>query len=318
MRTTADVRPAGQASPPAAGTRSVEEQLQEILSRIEPLGAMELRLLEAQGTVLVEAVDILPAGARLGATQLGLLAALGHERVLVRPRPRVIVVSLSDGEDEAAAVANGCLIAAAASEAGALPFRLDGVPARPAELREAVEDQLVRADMVVIAGGVGPSGRSVVEAGLARLGSVEYAEIAMSPGGAEGFGSVGAHGAPVYALPGDATGAYVAFETFVRPAIRRMLASPPALRRLVRAVLLEGLEADEVRTFVPAFLDVADGRYVVRPVQLGGGQSSGLAEPYARLARCNALVSLPPRTSGTPGMSAGATAEVVVLDDSLP
>src|SRR3954462_11061989 len=45
------------------------------------------------GEDVVVGTTVLSAGAHLGAAQIGLLAAVGRERVSVRPRPRVVVLS---------------------------------------------------------------------------------------------------------------------------------------------------------------------------------------------------------------------------------
>lgn len=313
----------------SAGVHAVEAHLEAILSASPPLAPMELRLLEAHGMVLSDPVEDLPAGARLGATQVSLLAAMGHERVLVRPRPRLIVITLAAQESLEHPVPDplGHLLAAAAAEAGALPFRVGVVAADPRQLREAVEDQLLRADVVVISGGVRGMGRTVVEAALAPLGPVRFTAVAMIPGGSQGTGAVTVSGAPVFVLPEDPAGAYVSFELFVRPAIRSMLACPPTLRRLVRAALLTpvavaalsvGPDDPPARMLVPALIEVADERYVVRPVPLGPSASPDLAV-LEQLAGCNALISLPTeKRAGKDAYTTGETVEVVVLDDALP
>ena len=57
----------------------------------------------------------------------------------------------------------------------------------------------------------------------------------MSPGTMHGFGTIGPDVTPVFGLPGDAVGAQVSFEAFVRPALRRMLGVPQLHRPLVSA-----------------------------------------------------------------------------------
>lgn len=103
------------------------------------------------------------AGTIIGAAQVGLLAAVGRERVLVHPRPRLSVLSVG-GElvDISRTPGNGQVydvnsyaLAAAGRDAGAEVNRVGIVSTDPKQLREVVEGQLGRAEAVVIAGAVG-------------------------------------------------------------------------------------------------------------------------------------------------------------------
>jgi molybdopterin molybdotransferase len=321
--------------------RSVEDQLDGVLAGLEPLAPLELRLLDAYGCVLVEGVSsvprqsaspenglsgaagpsagVLPEGARLGATQVGLLAGLGYERVRVRPHPRVVVLSLgrelvepgTQVEHEQQVLdANSYLLAAAAQEAGAVAFRVGIVPVDPRALLDAVEDQLLRADLVLLSGAISPEVRPVVEAALSRLGTVSFTDVALEPGQVQGMGRIGPHGTPVFLLSADPTSAYISFEVFVRPVIRKLLGAAPLHRRLVRAVCLEPLSvAAAPRTYLPGWLDVADGRYVVRPA---GGAGT---PPLAALAHCNALIVVSEEDGE---VSAGGSVLVAVLHEAMP
>ncbi|MFM8600135.1 MAG: gephyrin-like molybdotransferase Glp, partial [Mycobacterium sp.] len=103
------------------------------------------------------------AGAIIGPAQVGLLAAVGRERVLVHPRPRVAVMSVG-GElvDISRTPGNGQVydvnsyaLAAAARDAGAEATRIGIVSTEPKELREVVESQINRVEVLLIAGAVG-------------------------------------------------------------------------------------------------------------------------------------------------------------------
>src|SRR6478752_10280459 len=103
------------------------------------------------------------AGTIIGPAQVGLLAAVGRERVLVHPRPRLSVMSVggelvdvsrSPGNGQVYDV-NSYALAAAGRDAGAEVTRVGIVDNDPKKLREAVEGQLSRAEIVVIAGAVG-------------------------------------------------------------------------------------------------------------------------------------------------------------------
>lgn len=318
-----------QGTAPGPVLRSVEEQVAEVLAGVHPLAPMELRLLDAHGCTLAHpvAADVphaepgaggrhrLPEGARLGALQIGMLASVGLERVAVHPRPRVVVLAMGDelaepGSPEGVWDADSHVLAAAAREAGAVAFRTGTVADDARAVLHAVEDELLRADAVVVSGAGGPRARPQVEAALARLGKISYAEVAMSPGGVVGWGRVGSAGTPVFLLPGEPAAAYVSFEMFVRPAIRRLLGSAPHQRRLVRAVSLDPLHTDAGRrSYLPGWLEVGDGRYVVR------GYPGRDTPAWAEYARCNALIVVP-EDSGD--VASGTSVLVMVLEEGLP
>jgi molybdopterin molybdotransferase len=257
---------------------------------------------------------VLTKGTSLGAPQIGLLAAIGRARVLIRPRPRVVIFSTGNelvdvGVEPGPAQlneSNSYTLAAATREAGAIAYRVGIVPDDPTKLMSLIEDQLVRADLVVTTGGVSAGAYDTVKAVLSRLGTVEFLKVAMQPGMPQGFGRVGPDSTPIFTLPGNPVSAYVSFEVFVRPAIRRMLGVEPLYRPLVRARLAQPInKAEGKRSYVRARLDVNDGAYVVTPV---GGMGSHLV---ADLALANAFIVAPERVTEIP---IGATVSVMMLE----
>ena len=239
---------------------------------------------------------VLPSGTHLGATQIGLLAAVGRERVLARPRPRVVVLSTgSELVDPGTPLtagkipdSNSTLLTAAARESGAIAFRVGIVPDDPRVLLDTLEDQLIRADLVLTSGGVSVGAYDVVKEAIGRLGEVRFDRVAMQPGMPQGFGVIGPDRTPFFGLPGNPVSAYVSFEVFVRPALRRMLGVEPIHRPTVRARLATPLTSPPgKRTFARARMTVEDGTYVVTPV---GGSGSHL---IASLAQANAFAIVP-------------------------
>ncbi|WP_121194949.1 molybdotransferase-like divisome protein Glp [Motilibacter peucedani] len=258
---------------------------------------------------------VLTAGTRLGPAHVALLAAVGRSRALVRPRPRVVMVSTGSELVEAGAVpghgqipdANGPGLTAAAREAGAVVFRVGIVPDDPRVLLDTIEDQLVRADLVVTTGGVSAGAYDVVKEVLSRLGTVEFGPVAMQPGKPQGFGTVGPDATPIFTLPGNPVSAFVSFEVFVRPAIRRMLGVEPLHRPMVSAECTEALDSRAgVRQFLRGSLTERDGRLVVEPSP--GGPGSHLV---ASLAKANCLLVV---GEDVTHVAAGEQVPVMVLE----
>ncbi|MGE2721507.1 gephyrin-like molybdotransferase Glp [Mycolicibacterium celeriflavum] len=240
------------------------------------------------------------AGTIIGPAQVGLLAAVGRERVLVHPRPRLSVmcvggelvdISRTPGNGQVYDV-NSYALAAAGRDAGAEVNRVGIVDTDPKKLREVVEGQLNRAEVVVIAGAVGGAAAEGVRAVLSELGEMEVTRIAMHPGSVQGFGQLGRDGVPVFLLPANPVSALVVFEVMVRPLIRLSLGKRQAHRRVVQARTLSPIESVGGRTgYLRGQLmrDQDTGEYLVQA--LGG--APGASHLLATLAEANCLVIVP-------------------------
>ena len=257
---------------------------------------------------------VLTRGTALGSANIGLAAAIGRNRVLVRPRPRVVVVSTGSELVEPGAPmgsgqiadANSFALTAAAIEAGALAYRVGIVPDEARTLLSTLEDQLVRADVLITSGGVSVGAYDVVKEVLSRIGTVQFDKVAMQPGMPQGFGTIGPDDTPIFALPGNPVSALVSFEVFVRPALRRMIGAEPLQRPRVSAVTTESFSSPEgKRSFVRVHLSVRKGAHVVTPVS---GPGSHL---LAGMARANALVVVPEQVVQ---VAAGEPVTVLLLE----
>jgi molybdopterin molybdotransferase len=253
-------------------------------------------------------------GTVLGPRHLGLLASVGRAGVRTRPRPRVVVISTGSelrepgqplGHDSIYD-GNSFLLAAAARRAGAIAYRVGIVPDEPRAFLDALNDQLVRADLVVTSGGVSQGDYDVVKEALRPLGSVWFGGVAMQPGKPQGFGHVGEDSTPIFALPGNPVSSYVSFEVFVLPAIRRMMGRLPYRRPLVRALCGQGFSsAPGKQQFVRSRFEIdAKGAHVA-PV---GGHGSHL---MGDLSEANALIVVPEDVTS---VGAGEHVQVLVLD----
>ena len=280
------------------------------ITRVPDAGAYVRRV----GEDVAAGETVLTAGTHLGAAQIGIAAAVGRARLTVRPRPRVVVVSTGSELVEAGqplspgriADSNSPALTAAAIEAGAIAYRVGIVPDDPRTLASTLEDQLVRADVLVTSGGVSVGAYDVVKEVLSRLGTVQFDKVAMQPGMPQGFGTIGPDATPVFGLPGNPVSALVSFEAFVRPALRKMLGATPLERPRVRAVAGTALRAPAGKAaFLRVLLEVRSGAYVVTPVS---GAGSHL---LAGMARANALAIVP---VGVEEIAAGDPVDVLVLE----
>ncbi|GFN04621.1 hypothetical protein Smic_31770 [Streptomyces microflavus] len=276
------------------------------------------RSVEAGAHVRERGSDVKPgdlalrAGSIVGPPQIGLLAAIGCATVVVRPRPRVVVLStgselVQPGEELTGGQiydSNSFALTAAARDAGAIAYRVGAVTDDAETLRATIEDQLIRADVIVTTGGVSVGAYDVVKEALSSVGDedepgsgIDFRKLAMQPGKPQGFGSIGPDHTPLLALPGNPVSSYVSFELFVRPAIRALMGLPDLHRPTVRAVL----SVDKALTSPAGRRQFLRGTYdeetgTVTPV---GGSGSHL---IAALAQADALIVLPEdTTSAEPG-----------------
>jgi molybdopterin molybdotransferase len=298
--------------PPGSGTRAGGAHRGVRVFRTAAPG----RHIRVRGSDVSPGEQALAAGTVLGPPQIALLAAIGRASVRVRPRPRVVVVSTGSelvppGEQLGPGRihdSNSYMLTAAALDAGAVAHRVGAVSDRPEALRAALDDQLVRADLVVTSGGVSVGAYDVVKEALSDAG-VDFRSLAMQPGKPQGFGFVGGAASgrrvPLVALPGNPVSAYVSFEVFVRPAIRTLMGLQPVHRRTVRAACAGGVASSPKarRQYLRGRYDPAAG--TVTPV---GGAGSHLV---GALARANALIVVP---EDTVAVAAGAEVDVVVLE----
>ncbi|MDQ1685697.1 MAG: molybdopterin molybdotransferase [Frankiaceae bacterium] len=301
--------------PPGADTVVPQEWTDEGLAQVVIRKSATIgQHVRRAGEDVTPGTTVLTEGTHLGATQIGLLAAVGRDRVLARPRPRVVVLSTgSELVDPGQPLtygkipdANSALLTTAAHEAGAIAFRVGIVPDDPRQLLDTLEDQLIRADLVLTSGGVSVGAYDVVKDALGRLGTVAFDRIAMQPGMPQGFGRIGPDDTPFFGLPGNPVSAYVSFEVFVRPVLRRMLGVEPINRPIVRARLTDSLTSPPGRrSFARGWLSVENGTYVVRPV---GGSGSHL---IASLSAANAFIVVPEETTQ---YDANTTVDVMMLE----
>lgn len=242
----------------------------------------------------VQAGDlVLPAGTVLGPREIGLVASLGASRVRARPRPRVVVLSTGNElrepgthlEYDSIYDGNSYMLAAAVRSAGAIAYRVGAVADDPRTFKEALSEQLVRADLVITTGGVSEGEKDIVKQVLSELGTVQFDKVAMQPGKPQGFGTVFEEETPIITLPGNPVSAYVSFDVFVLPAIRRMMGRTPYRRPMVHAVLASDIASKAgIRQYVRGFFEVTHRGAKVTPIQ--GHESHRIGA----LSQANALI----------------------------
>ena len=300
-------------------TLKVAELAAELLALAKPLAAFDMPLLDAHGATLaldVTAGDrvVMKAGSRIRSTQIGLAASLGLDHLATRPQPRVVVVSagadlvepgsqLRDREDEFEA--NSWLLTTAVKEAGAVGYRVHTIPETAERLKDVVEDQLVRADLVVICGESHDESFDLIYSVLVQLGKVREVMPLIEGTGRHAFGTIGPDQTPVVALPGDPIFAYISTELFIRPMIRNMMGLYDIHRPVIKATLTNDVTSESGRhSFVRAILSTDNPQR--RLVTALENQNDLVA-----LSDATGLVVIPENATGA---RAGEEVDVLVLE----
>lgn len=239
-------------------TMKVADLAAELLTLAKPLAAFDMPLLDAHGATLALDVSsgdrtVMKSGSRIRSTQIGLAASLGLDHLPTRPQPRVVVISagadlvepgsqLRDGEDEFEA--NSWLLTTAVKEAGAVGYRVHTIPETAEALKDVVEDQLVRADLIVICGESHDESFDLIHSVLIQLGNVREVLPLIEGTGRHALGTIGPDKTPVVALPGDPIFAYISTELFIRPMIRNMMGLYDIHRPVIKATLTNDVSSE--------------------------------------------------------------------------
>jgi molybdopterin biosynthesis enzyme len=293
----------------------VDEVLTSLLNLCSPLEPFDMPLLDAHGATLAEDVYagerlVMKAGSRIRSTQIGLAASIGLDHLPTRPHPRVVVISAGPdlvepglslkGEEEYET--NSWLLTTAVRETGAVAYRVHSIPENEDQLKDAIEDQLVRADLIIISGERHDDSFDLITRTLQKLGDVSAVEVAIDSSGRHNFGTIGPDKVPVVTLPGDPIAAYISFELLVRPMIRTMLGAATIHRPSVKARLEKGLTSTPgVRSYIRGILS-EDGKSI---------SPLGSQDEQATLSDANAFIAI---SESDGEVAAGSEVTVVVLE----
>ena len=253
----------------------VDEFLTSLIAICKPLDSFEMPLLDAHGATLSQDVFagerlVMKAGSRIRSTQIGLAASIGLDHLPTRPHPRVVVMSAGPDlvepgktlKDDEEFETNSWMLTTAVREVGAVAYRVHSIPDDEAQLQNLIEDQLVRADLIIISGERHDDSFDLITRTISNMGEITTVDMAIEMSGRHNFGLIGPDKTPIITLPGDPIAAYISFELFVRPMIRTMLGAATIHRPSVKAKLEKAIESSEgMRSYIRAALS-EDGKSV--------------------------------------------------------
>lgn len=222
---------------------------------------------------------ILKKGTALSSHEIGMLAAVGIDRVEVFKRPEVAIISTGAEIVEPGKSLppgkiydiNAHTLSAAVAEGGGEPLNLGIIQDQTDQMRVALKKALSMADVVITSGGVSVGPTDIIPKVLNTLGKpgVIVYGIAIRPGKPTTMAVI--DGKPVFSLPGHPTSALLSFHLFVRPVLAEMAGKSEEPTITVRAVASERLfPAKGRRTFVTVTLKRGRlGKILASPVPTG-------------------------------------------------
>jgi molybdenum cofactor synthesis domain-containing protein len=240
---------------------------------------------------------ILKTGRLLGASEIGVLAALGKSSVHVSKMPMIAVVSTGAEVTELGKPLlpgkiydiNAYSIGTAIIECGAKPVYFGVVPDDKEALTKTLRCALASSDIVITSGGVsvGPKDYTpqVVDS-LGKPGLIVYG-IAVKPGKPTSIAF--ADNKPIFSLPGHPTSALLIFYLLARPIIQALAGRPVTEMKKVRAFAGSKMfSAKGRRTFVMVKLEFdKECRLIAEPVE------SGASGAITTLAKADGFVEIP-------------------------
>ena len=257
--------------------------------------------------------EVMAPGRLIRPQEIGVLASLGRDTVLVHRRPRVAILATGDELLEVHEPlapgkirnSNEYTNAALVTRSGGIPIRLGIARDTAGELTATIRAGLGQgADLFLTSGGVSVGDYDVVKDVLGAEGRMQFWQVRMKPGKPLAFGLLPG-GVPLIGLPGNPVSAMVSFEQFARPAILKMLGHTDLAKPTVQAILDEPLANSGRRGFFRVVVTRREDGYHARTT---GEQGSGV---LTSMSKANGLAVI---LEGIEWVEAGSLVTVQMLD----
>jgi putative molybdopterin biosynthesis protein len=274
------------------------------------------------GEDIVATQLLLPQNHVIRPYDMGALVSSGIFRIMVRKRPRVIIIPTGTELLRVADItdpdqikknqiieSNSITLSGLVREAHGEPVVSDIIPDREVEIRDALLRAVgTDADLVLINAGSSAGSKDYTANIVSEIGEVLVHGVAMMPGKPTILGVI--HGKPVIGVPGYTVSAVLSFEQFARPMI----------------FALQGLVPPEVKTIpvrpsraIPSKLGTEE---FIR-VNIGKVDDALIATPLPRsagsvttLTRAEGIIRIPPMSEGVT-QDELVDAELLVDDEDL-
>jgi molybdopterin molybdotransferase len=257
---------------------------------------------------------VLESNSQLRPQDVGLLAMLGKAKLPVYRSPKIAIFSTGD---ELVPVeiplqlgkihdSNAYTLSALITRDNGEPVNLGIVPDREQAVREVLVEAVKKdADLILSSAGVSVGAFDFVRTVVQSDGALDFWRVNMRPGKPLAFGNF--QGVPFIGLPGNPVSAFVGYEVFVRPAIRKLAGMNESPRKRIKTKILEDISSDGRESYLRAVVQSQNGEWIAR---LTGHQGSG---NLFSLVQANALLIIP---SGVKSLPSGTEVEAWLLNSS--
>jgi molybdopterin molybdotransferase len=291
----------GAVIPAGADTVVIQEKTRREENRVFILDAPKPQeFVRHKASFYQSGTQLLPAGIKLNAPEIAVLAAAQCPQVSVYRRPRVAIFSTGDElmtvdqplQPGQIVDSNQYALAALVRQSGAEPILLGIVKDDPVALEKVIAHAVAIADIVLSSGGVSVGDYDYVDKILESLrAKIHIRSVEMRPGKPLTVATFPTQNSPLYfGLPGNPAAVLVTFWRFVLPVIKKL----SGITEGWEPVFLKVRSHHELRsngkreTYLWGKLHLTDGVYEFH--QADGSQSSG---NLINLAQTNALAVLP-------------------------
>ena len=262
------------------------------------------------GEDIVATELILPENQRIRPVDMGAMLAGGHVNVMVRRRPKVVIIPTgteivepgSDLKKGDIIEFNSRILGGLVSEWGGEPVRFGIVPDNLEELKRAIQKAHDEGDLIVINAGASAGSEDFTVQAISELGEVILHGVSIKPGKPVILGWV--KGKPVIGIPGYPVSAYITFTLFAMPLLYRWqglkIEEPEILRAKLSRQVASPLGQEE---FMRLKVGKVGDNFIATPISRGAGV-------LMSLVRADGFVRIPAMSEG---MGAGSLIDVELM-----
>jgi len=246
----------------------------------------------AAGSDIMTGELVLRSGEKITPREIGVLSAIGVDKVKVHRKPIVAIISTGNelakaGEKLGYAQIydiNSNSISASVTENGGAPLPPIIVRDDEASIRNAVIDGVEKADIILTSGSTSAGSGDIMHKVLSGQLATEIVAHGLTVKPGKPTIIAVSKGKPLIGLPGYPTSALMIFNLIVAPLIRRLA----GLNEEIEYPLLDARAGSRIysakgrRELLPVQVVLSKGSYVAYPVGLGSGaiMSVALADGY--------------------------------------
>ncbi|MDE2422150.1 MAG: molybdopterin molybdotransferase MoeA [Gammaproteobacteria bacterium] len=245
------------------------------------------------GQDIAKGATVFPVGTRIGAAEIGLLASLGVEHVLVYRPLRISVIATGDELVSAGTTladgqiynSNSPLLVALLKKLHVRIVRSAQVPDQPEKLKEVLQLAATDSDVILTTGGASVGDADHLKNVLMQIGRIENWKIAIKPGKPLVWGEVISSSGktiPLIGLPGNPQSVWVTFLIVVLPYLKSLQGQ--RTRLLSQTIKVPAgftrSKAQGRREYLR--VQLVDGRLIPHPTQSSGAlMSASWADGFA-------------------------------------